>query len=762
MNKTHPDSRPNAPFESDDGSQTLPVFDYLQFLWFRRKLIAVITIFVAVISYIQVNEIKDLYTAKSTLMIGLPEAQVVDIQQVLSPYDDADSELEVLRSHVLAAKVIKRLNLLNDPEFNPALGKPEKSFFDFMQYLNPVSWVPDSWKTALQEATGRETERAKPPAPATPEVQEAQQHEALMSSAISIFLGKLQLEKVGFGNVINISFTSLNPKTASRLANDLPEAYIVDQLESKFEATQKANAWLTEQLTELEAKVVESERAVEIYRDAHGLAKGTGSSILDAQLSELNSQLIIARAEKAEVDARLEQLRRLLQGGGQGVETASEVLSSALVQELRSQEAAALSRVTELSVEYGPKHPRMMQVRAELNDIRERIRSETERIAKGLEQEAEFANTRVASIENSLRMAQGETSDQNKEAIQMRALEREAAANRTLYETFLNRFKETSSTEGLETSDARVLSQASVPGWPSYPNRNAMLRNKILMGFLGACGLVMVLQLLNPGMANPEQVQKVLGEYVLGLIPTIPGKTPLHDYVLDNQNSAAVEALNSLRFSLALSDPDHPVKAVAITSSVPEEGKTTLSISLARVVASSGKKVLLVDGDLRRSSVGKGLGLHAKHAGLSDLVVAGDVDLSEFVLRDEKSTVDYLPPGTAKFVNATDIFSSHRMQTIIELLKSRYDLVIIDTPPVMAVADARIIGRVVDKTIFVVRWDKTPRKVARAAVEQLRHAEVDLAGVVLQQVDLKRYGRVGYGDSGWFYHYGRYGKYYQG
>lgn len=195
---------------------------------------------------------------------------------------------------------------------------------------------------------------------------------------------------------------------------------------------------------------------------------------------------------------------------------------------------------------------------------------------------------------------------------------------------------------------------------------------------------------------------------------------------------------------------------------MPEEGKTTLSISLARVVASSGKKVLLVDGDLRRSSVGKGLGLHAKHAGLSDLVVAGDVDLSEFVLRDEKSTVDYLPPGTAKFVNATDIFSSHRMQTIIELLKSRYDLVIIDTPPVMAVADARIIGRVVDKTIFVVRWDKTPRKVARAAVEQLRHAEVDLAGVVLQQVDLKRYGRVGYGDSGWFYHYGRYGKYYQG
>jgi polysaccharide biosynthesis transport protein len=462
-----------------------------------------------------------------------------------------------------------------------------------------------------------------------------------MSSAITTLLGLLQMKQVGYGNVINITFTSLDPKTAAMLANDLPEAYIVDQLESKFEATEKANVWLTEQLTELETKVVESERAVEIYRDAHGLAGNSGMSLLDTQLSEMNSQLIIARAEKAEVDARLEQLRRLLQGGGQGVETASEVLASTLIQELRSQEAQALSRVSELSVEYGPKHPRMLQVQAELSDIRDRVRVETERIAKGLEQEAEYANTRVASIQNSLLAAQGETSDQNKEAIQMRALEREAAANRTLYETFLNRFKETSSTQGLETSDARVLSQAEVPGSPSYPNRKMMLRNYILMGFIGACVLVLALQLLNPGMTNPEQVQNVLGEYVLGLIPVIPGKVPLHDYVLQKSSSAVVEALTSLKFSLALSDPDHPIKAIAVTSSVPEEGKTTLAISLARVMASSGKKVLLVDGDMRRSSVGKRLGLDGKHAGLSDLVVAGDADLKDFVLRDEKGNVDY-------------------------------------------------------------------------------------------------------------------------
>ncbi|MFC1797340.1 polysaccharide biosynthesis tyrosine autokinase, partial [Pseudomonadota bacterium] len=385
-----------------------------------------------------------------------------------------------------------------------------------------------------------------------------------------------------------------------------------------------------------------------------------------------------------------------------------------------------------------------------------------ERIIIGLEQEAEFAYAGVNSLEVSLGVARGETSEQNKEAIQLRALQREAAANRALYETFLNRFKETSSTQGLETTEARVLSRAEVPGGPSYPNRTRMLQKYVLMGFMGACALVLGLQLLNPGMMSPEQVQQVLGEHVIGLIPIIPGKVLMHDYVLEKPASSLVEALNSLRFSLALSDPDNPIKAVAVTSSVPEEGKTTLSISLARVVAASGKKVLILDGDMRRSSVGNRLGFREKHKGLSDLIVAGDADVSEFILRDEKGGTDYMPPGTAKYANATDIFSSNRMESIIELLKSRYDLVVIDTPPVMAVADARIIGRVVDKTIFVVRWDKTPRKVARAAREQLRRAEVALAGVVLQQVDLKRYGRVGYGDSGYYYHYGRYGNYYSG
>ncbi|MFC1605470.1 GumC family protein [Pseudomonadota bacterium] len=764
------DTRLEGFADADEQAQSFPFMDYLQLLWFRRKLILAITIFVGVVGYVHVNELKNVYSASSTLMIGLREDKVAPVEAVLAGSrsgGDVDDEMAVLRSRVLAEKVVKRLNLINNPEFNPGLREPEESLFDFLQYLNPKRWIPDSWKKILKEALGRATERTDGPSPGarpgSPNIldQEEQRQARLLSTATSIFLSKLSVSQLGYATVVVVTFSSLDPKTAVLLANELPEAYLLDQLESKYQATEKANAWLTDQLIELETQVMDSERAVELYRDEHGLAESGGSSLLDQELSQLNSQLIIARAEKVEVDARLAQLRRLLEAGDRGLETAPEVISSALIQTLRGQEAEALSRMSQLSVEYGPKHPRMLQVTAEVGEIRDRIKVEIERIIVGLEQEAEFAAARVNSLQVSLDFARGETTEQNKEAIQLRALQRQASANRALYERFLNRFKETSSTQDLESSNARVLSKAEGAGL-TFPNRNKMLTNYILVAFFGACGLVLGLQLLNPGLLSPEQVQQVLREHVIGLIPLIPGKVVLHDHVLEKPNSSLVEAINSLKFSLELSDPDHPVKAVAVTSAVPEEGKTTLAISLARVVAASGKKVLIMDGDMRRSSVGKRLNLREKHKGLADLVLAGDADISEFILRDEKGNLDYLPPGTAKYTNATDIFSSYRMASIIELLKSRYDLVVVDTPPVMAVADARIIGRVVDKTIFVIRWDKTPRKVARAALEQLRRAEVSLAGIVLQQVDLKRYGRMGYGDSGYYYHYGRYGKYYSG
>jgi len=275
-----------------------------------------------------------------------------------------------------------------------------------------------------------------------------------------------------------------------------------------------------------------------------------------------------------------------------------------------------------------------------------------------------------------------------------------------------------------------------------------------------ACGVVFGLHFLSPGLYSPEQIEKELGMHAIGMIPKIPERSEPYQYMLKKPHSGYVEAVNSLKISLRLSDPDARVKAIQVTSSVPGEGKSSLVLSLGMVMATEGKKVLVIDADLRRSTLDGTLGLQEKGPGLTDYVLAEGDAPDAFVVAHEDSGIDYMRSGDAKYANASDIFSSKRMQRIVDVLKQRYDYILFDTPPVMAVADARVIGQVADQTLFVVRWDKTPRKVARASIDLLHKGSASIAGIVLQQVDLKRYGRLGYGESGYYYHYGRYNNYY--
>ena len=750
-----PSREPQRPIEPPTQDEPFPVLEYLQLLWFRRRLIVMITLLVGLLGYVYANQLQSIYTARSTLMIGVTDTSGMDFNQALyQRYFGMDSleEVEVLRSRGLAEKVITRMNLLALPEFNPSLNADESSDGSLLRLLNPLNWIPEGWKDAVRGASTGELVAE------TPSEEEVERR--TMVRAVNIFLSKLNAEPLEYTDIINIRFSSPDPRIAMRVANELPETYIVDKLESKLDSAERLSEWLSEQVRELEQKVRDSEQAVEMYRIEHGITEVAGGDLLAQQLSSINSQLIIAKAERAEAEARLAQVRRLLGVDGSGLESAGEVLSSPMIQQLRSQEAEVMRRSSELAVEYGPKHPRMLQVKAELEDVRKRIDEEIQKVVLGLENEVEVARTREASLEQSLREAESETGLQNREAIQLRALEREAAANRTLYETFLSRFKETSATEGTESPDARVLSRAELPGSPSYPNRKAIFGLIATLGFLGACALVIGLHLMSPGMLSPEQIEQQLGVNAIGLIPSLPGKDTPHQHVLEKNGSGFIEAVNSLNISLKLSDPDRKIQAIQVTSSVPEEGKTSLVLALAFTLAKTGQKVIVVDGDLRRSSVEDKLGVKAEGPGLTDFVIAETDDVSGFISTHEPSGIDLMRTGEGKYVSASDLFSSQRMREVVDLLKDRYDYVLIDAPPVMAVADARVIGQVADTTVFVVRWNKTPKKVARAALDLLRKSDVPLAGVVLQQVDLKRYGRLGYGDSGYYYHYGRYGQYY--
>jgi capsular exopolysaccharide synthesis family protein len=357
---------------------------------------------------------------------------------------------------------------------------------------------------------------------------------------------------------------------------------------------------------------------------------------------------------------------------------------------------------------------------------------------------------------------ESKNSGNNQAEVQLHALEREATANKALFETFLGRFKETASTQGIAQADARVISFAEIPLQASFPKKNMLLTVSALGALFIAVFLIFVLESLNPGIHSPEQIQELFNLSTLGIVPKIMDMNIApHDYLLAKPQSALAEAINTLRISLSLLNPDTQVKLLLVTSSVPDEGKSTLATLIARHSASAGQRVVLVDTDLRRPSIGKIFNLDHSTLGLTDLLMNHNLSLDDVLVNDAETGLKILTRGKSAYVNPADLFASLRMKSIIDDLRKQFDLVILDSPPVMAVSDARILAGLVDKTIFVLNWDSTPKKVVYSALHLLtKDGHANVAGIVLQKVDLQKVGRYGYGDSGHYYHYARYSQYY--
>lgn len=732
-------------FETGSEEEGIPFREILHVLWMRRWLILVIIVSILTPAIYRIKELTPLYTATATLMVGGNRSQIADAMaasRYYEMYSALNNETEILQSRNLARKVIEKLHLDETEEFNPAPKEP-----GLLAKLHPRNWIPQAWREALSENRGQGAVQKSA----------AEQREELIAVLVDGFLARLKVEPIEMSQVIKINYTLENPKLAALIANAIADQYLISQLDAKFEGTRKTTEWLNDQLAELKQKVEQSEKAVELYRNEKGLAKAGTVTLSAEQLSEMNSELIVARVKRAELEARLRQVEALFKTGAD-IESATEVMQSPFVQELQSQELLVQRKLSDMSRQYGARHPKMIQAEAELNELRNKIQLEIKKIASNLRNEVEVARSREGAIASSLKSLETTNAGKNQAEVQLRALEREAAANRALFENFLKRFKETSTTEGIQEADARVISKAETPRGPSYPDTSRLINTSIFGSIVAALGIAFLLEMLNPGLRNPEQIETLLKKPTVGLIPKLEGAKPL-EHVLKNPQSSLTEAINSLRVSLLLLDPDKAVKTVLVTSSVPDEGKTTLAALLARQAAGSGQRVMLVDADLRRPSVEKMFGLD-KPKGITDYLMSPDSQYRDFVVKDEASGLHVLGRGLAKFVNPSDLFASHRMETLINTLRNDYDLVVFDSPPVMAVTDSRVLSTLVDKTLFVVRWDFTPRKVIKTALRQISDAGNNVAGIVLQRVNLKQYSRYSYGESGHYYHYSRYRQYY--
>jgi polysaccharide biosynthesis transport protein len=732
----------------------------LRELWralMRRKLVLLATILVITGgAFAFVSQQTPMYTAEALIHVQNRDAQVLKIDGVVDEMiaDPAtiESEIQLLTSRAFLRRNVEELNLINDPEFNPELredaGEPS-----LLQSLNPLQYLPQDWLESLW-APSSEDEPDLILAKLDPE-------ERKLNDLINRLAGRVDVAQVGRSYVISLSVLSEDPAKAAEMANHMAEEYLVTQVEAKYQAAQRATEWLSKRIDELRGQVLEAEAKIVEYRTKNNLVDTSNqSNPITLQFLQLNTQLALAQAQRAEAEARLSQAKSVLNSSG-GSQAAALVLNSPLMTSLRDQETELIRKLSEMSTVYGENHPQMVNTRAEIKSVRDKMQDEVQRIVSDLTNEVAVARAREQELTNNMARLQGDAARVDLAGVELQDLTREAQTNRELFQTFLQRFREIVEQQGLAEADAKILSAADTPIFPSHPKTKLFT----LIAFAASTVLGVLLVFLierwdsDYGFRSADEIQSALGVRALALVPDLSRREtqgiPAEDYILQKPNSAYAEALQRIRTSLFLTDGEHPPKTVLVTSSIPLEGKSTIAASLARQSARSGLKVILIDADLRRPRLHEVIGL-ANQNGLSE-VLTGRANPEAAIKRDEKSGLDFLPAGVG-VVSPPDLFRSSTMKILLEEMAAYYDLVIIDTPPVAAVSDSFTLSGIVDKSIYVIRWEQTPRNVALAGIRQMVEAGADIAGIVLSRVDVKKHARYGYADSG--YYQGYYRKYY--
>ncbi len=551
-------------------------------------------------------------------------------------------------------------------------------------------------------------------------------------------------QEVG-SHVIAASYTSQSPATAAAVANRVVQLYIEDQTEQKRAATSRELAWLGERIPALAMEVQRAEAAVATHQVKHGFAEVNPSLSNDQQVADLNRQLATAEADSAARQARLAYVHGLrLQGSS--TNGSLESINSPMLVELHRQEIALLQSEAELATAVGESNPKLLQVRSRLRYVRGRLSQETDRAVGNLENEARIAGTSVSALRTQLAVINGARGD-----MRLRDLEHDVTAKRQLYGSLVQRREEVRGQQDILQGDARILSHAAVPERPSSPNPLLFIFPAMLAFLISGSMMAVLVERLDRRLRSQREVNDALGIPCIALIPKLRriGRTRPHHYLLAKPLAAYTEAIRSVVAALQLTAPQRAPKVVLISSSVPGEGKTTLAVSLAAYMASLGRRVLLIDLDFRHSTVMRELGGKAE-GGVLDLL-DHERPSAEVIQHLPGLQLDYLPVARRP-TDPFALFASQQMSHLLERLRGEYDCVIVDSPPLLAITEARLLATMVDKVLFVVRWGSTRRNVAQNALDLLRSVGVpdrngdNAVSAVMTQVDLKKHARGGYGD----------------
>ncbi len=653
------------------------------------------------------------YATTTKLALQLRNEQVVDIESVMAGVSTETSaintELEVIRSSGLLEQLVEELDLTTDPEFNEDL-RPEPTV--------SMAIVATAVRSILgfDGATEGDDNQLSPA-------------QRTLNNTVANVRDAITALNLRDTYIFNIGATTQAQMKSAEIANTLADLYIQNQIDVKFQATENAVAWLSERVVELEAELRAKENEVKDLLSEMQLSTPEALSALNQQVRDTRERLGDTRANVGLLEARLSELERLEQQGD------ASAIAAALDDPTLNRLATQIDQGQDNIGELFDNRVALLMARADTN------------LARSEQQEN--------ALSGSLARLEQQVSEQSEDLLQLQQMQRDAEVTRTLYETFLTRLRETSVQRGVQQADSRVLSVAT-PGEYVEPRKSRILALAMILGAMIGMGIVVLRQFMRKGFRTSDELEAQSGISVIGQIPKMPirKRRELIDFLNNKPTSAGAEAIRNLRTSILLSNIDNPPQVIMSTSAVPGEGKTTQSIALAHNLSGLGKKVLLIEGDIRRRTFTEYFELPEGHGGLVS-AMTGEKPLNEVLVRDSCISVDVLM-GEKSNINAADIFSSEKFKQFLTSVRKSYDYIIIDTPPVLVVPDARVIGQSVDAVVFSTAWDRTPKAQVIEALRQLSSVNVRVTGLVLAQIDAKGMKRYGYGAD-----YGSYAGYYE-
>ncbi|HHX8652258.1 TPA: GumC family protein [Vibrio diabolicus] len=661
-----------------------------------------------------------IYQATATLLIQEEQKSALSIEEVYgvdtTKKEYFQTQIAILKSNHIADKVIRELNLTQLPEFTRSGGLNQK-----IDQIKSIPFVQDLLNVA-------------------PSPKETAQFSESYYQALQAFRSKLDIEPVRNTQLVRIRFRSTDPKLATTIANAVGQAYIDANFEAKLVVTQNAATWLTNNSQKLEERLRNSEQALQEFLLKEGLIDINGiDEIYANELEELTRKLNVAVNKRIEAQTLIQLLRRKSSQSLDSLLSIDEFANQAQIRDLKLSEAQAAKNLSELAQRYGPKHDRMIQAKAQLAEIQARTQQLIRDISFSKQQDLLAAKAQEDMLRAELDNKKSDFQSLGSQKARYEQLKREVESNKALYEAFLNREKETNATSDYKNVTARFTDKAIIPLFPVAPQRIKLVVIATFFGFAIACALIIILETMREVIRSTADVQEKLGVTCLGVIPMVKKRNLRKNGVsytayLDDEEKLFSEACRSVRTSLLLRLTNTKQKILPFTSAIPEEGKTSTSINMA-VSFSKMEKVLIIDCDLRRPSIAKRFGIAESSPGLTHILTM-DTPIKDCVTHIEEANLDVLSAGLIP-PNPQELLASDRFKKLLEHFQNKYDRIIIDTPPLLSVSDALILGQYANGLITVIRSESTKSSLVNLALsKQIQHSVPSL-GVLITQAKTK-------------------------